>query len=187
MMSWIRDLNIRHKIKHIIRESKCYLILGIITIIILGHGNIAYCGTFGDSNATTELQDIVWEMFENMNQEEVDEFGRRIHFRLEPRTGWHPDTNIAEMQRTRMESIILFTMGTVVLFVISRYGRDILHTLYGMGRDLIQDAIPQIIDNFFPRQAVRDFTLRLLDTPEGRERVMQTIQHINNLRRGAGG
>lgn len=73
-----------------------------------------------------------------------------------------------------------------MLFIISRYGTQILDSLYNTVRDIVT-TIPDVVHNIYPRQEVLQFGQHLLQTPEGQHRVLRAMDHIRQMRNGVGG
>ena len=74
----------------------------------------------------------------------------------------------------------------VALYIISRHGHDLLDTVFHMGQDLAQE-IPNAIHNLYSREQVLEYGRALLNTPEGRERVINAMHNICRMRTSIGG
>lgn len=162
------------KTKHIVLMIT---ITGILIVLFLNVNNIAYCGNTNQDNHTTELQEYIRELYNDMNQDALDEFGRNINLRieLEPEIGWPQESDL-EIENTRYQALVYFTMGTIALFLFSRYHQEILNTLFNIGQDIVTE-IPRAIGNItlYPRQQVFNYAMRLIETEEGRTRVLNAI------------
>jgi|SRR3978361_36043 len=135
MKSIVRYIERKISNKYTSKEIITPLIV-ISILLYIEKVNIVYCGTISTETAITQLQ----EFTRNLTDEEAEVFAREIQF--QPDEGWGPQHNVEEIQRNnsiRWESVVIFVVATVVLYVIARHGDVIRDALFNLSLPSTQD------------------------------------------------
>jgi hypothetical protein len=172
-------------------NKEILIFIAVISILLyIEKINIVYCGTTSTETAVTQLQ----EFTRNLTDEEAEVFAREIQF--QPNEGWDPQHNVEEIQRNnsiRWESVVIFVVATVVLYVIARHGdviRDALFNLSLLSAQDIYTGMARVMHTMgravIFRLELATQAAELLNDPETARRVeiaMQTVRAMRELRR----
>ena len=149
--------------------------------------NNTECGTMDQTNNTQQLQEIVREFYAEMNDVEVDNFGRELLRQIQPQ-GWPDEPNTAlQTNNSVWTPIIMYVILSTTIILISLYHREIIDTLFTATRDIVTDIIPSAITGLIPRDTVQRFTLHLLENPETHQNVINAMNRAREIRRMARG
>lgn len=108
--------------------------------------NEAFCGNTDQTNNTQELQQLVREFFDEMDDHEIDNFGRellRLHGprQIHPPEGWPVETN-TEPNRSMWTPLVMYVLFSTAIVLVSLYHREIINTLFDITRDIFTEILP---------------------------------------------
>lgn len=163
------------------------IFIGVISILLyIEKVNIVYCGTISTETVITQLQ----EFTRNLTDEEAEVFAQEIQFQLHE--GWGPPYNVGEIERDnsiRWESVVIFVVATVVLYVIVRHGDVIREAFFNIPVPSAQDIYTGMARTMHNMSRAAIFRLelaeqgvQLLNDPDTARRVETAIRAVRTMR-----
>lgn len=178
------------------RMQNKWRLLIMITILMIYTKNTEitlWCGTTETIQRTQDIREII----EHLNEEDLIRFGEHLninenHFREQILN--LPDNDLVNNNLNhggfRWNSFILFVIGSAALFLITRYGRDMLELVYDLGTNTLPEianrgirGLMEFAINAGHSQQVREYLILQaqegLNDPDSAARVVNAFRAVN--------
>lgn len=153
---------IRLKNKTLINLTKVLFISFAVIGYFIITMTTAECGNEKSGDNTTRLRELVWDMFQHLDENQVHELGRRLQFEGPEYTRlWPPQVDVAERPHNPWASVVLFAALSAAVFLVSYYHREIIDTLFQVGHDMARDVPHHLVHSIrFTHDMVRPLVER---------------------------
>ena len=168
----------------------CKIIITLIFVILLAKTSNVNCATIEEIQSAQNIDQVI----RDLNEQDLLRFGENLGINRQHFFEQVLEENIfvenVSNQRIRWEALIIFLLGTFALFMIARYGRDILDFLFDLGTNVMPEVAQQSVRGLLQfaintghGDATRTYLVNqaqhLLNNPETAPRVVNAFRTIN--------
>jgi hypothetical protein len=172
--------------KKALKKKKLILIM-LIAYLIMPNDN-TFCGNTGPDTQAQELQELVREYLDEMDEVEIDQFGREVLRLHGPRQihvpqGWPVEANTEQENQSVWTPIVMYVLFSTTIILVSLYHREIIDFIFNVTQDIFTEILPTAINGLIPREMVSRLTLQMIQqNPESREAILMLLRRIREAR-----